>query len=110
MNDDFPDIPLEAASYYAALSILVGEISEDWAVVLRLSEDDIEDISWLVFPYEGDISQCDDLFEAAEGNDDKLLLKLRAGILFAYPTDTSFLSSWMASKLRNKPELAGRII
>ena len=93
---------------FTALCALTQEISKNWTVVLRLSEDDQNDIAWIIFPFEGDILQAED-WSISEEHPDKVTLKLRDGLLFSYPSNT-ILSNWMSIQLKNKPELAGRII
>lgn len=92
---------------FTALCALAWEISPQWTVVLRMDENQ-EDVAWILFPYEGDLLKHED-WSIAEDHPDKLTLKLREGLLFAHPSNTA-LSNWMSVQLKNKPELAGRII
>ena len=98
----------EMSWVFTALCALTQEISPNWTVVLRLSENDDDDIAWILFPFEGDLMKAED-WSISEEHPDKLTLKLREGLLFAYPSNTA-LSNWMSIQLKNKPELAVRII
>jgi hypothetical protein len=99
----------EVEWYFCTLSILTTHIGNRWAVVMRANEDDDQDVSWYVVPcddYEPD--EMEDLSEV-ETHPDRLVIKYRDGILFAHPT-SSPRSIWMSVKLKDQPELAGRII
>lgn len=102
------DLDEELAWCFCALCELSHEISPRWTVVLRLNDDDNEDVAWIIFPYEGDLLQEDD-WSVAEKHPDRVTIKLREGILFSHPTETA-LSNWMSIQLKNQPELAGRMI
>lgn len=99
----------EVEWYFCTLSILAVDVGSSWAVVMRANEDDDQDISWYIIPCDGFApDEMEDLSEA-ETHPDRLVLKYRDGILFAYPT-RSARSIWMSVKLKDQPELAGRII
>ena len=95
--------------YFCTLSVLVQHVGTGWAVIMRANEEDSSDISWYVVPYgDGESDEMEDL-SVVESNPDRLLIKYKDGIIFTYPT-RSPRSMWMSIKLKDQPELAGRII
>ena len=102
------DFDAELSWVFTTLCALTSEISPGWLVVLRLSETDENDIAWVLFPYEGDLFSTED-WSIAEEHPDKLTLKYREGLIFAYPSSTP-RSQRLAARLKTQPEMAGRII
>lgn len=102
-------LDVEQEWYHCTLSILALHIGGSWAAIMRLGDENPEDVCWYLIPCdEKPADEMDDLSEA-EVHPDRLTVKLRDGILFAYPTRTP-RSIWMSVQLKEQPELAGRII
>jgi hypothetical protein len=100
---------VEAEWYFCTLSVLALHIGSNWAVLMRVDDQDPEDILWYVIPCdERPADEMEDLSEAAE-HPDRVTIKLRDGILFSHATRTP-RSVWMNVQLKEQPELAGRII
>jgi len=103
------NLSLDAEWYFCTLSILALHIGSKWAVLMRVDDEDPEDIRWFVIPCdEKPADEMEDLSEAEE-HPDRVTIVLRDGILFSHPTRTP-RSIWMNVQLKEQPELAGRII
>lgn len=103
------NITVEQKWYFDTLSMLATSIGHKWFALMKLNKDEPEDISWFLVPCDGGpFDEMEDLSVAAD-HPDRVTVVLKDGILFANPTRTP-RSVWMSCKLKDQPELAGRII
>ena len=102
-------LPLEAEWYFCTLSILALHIGSKWATLMRVDDENPDDVRWYIIPCdEMPADEMEDL-SVAEEHPDRVTIRLRDGILFSKPTETP-RSVWMNVQLKEQPELAGRII
>jgi len=103
------EIPAETEWYFHTLSIVSMHIGSSWAVLMRIDEEEPDDVRWYVIPCDGEpADEMSDLSEA-ETHPERVTIRLRDGILFSKATREP-RSVWMNIQLKNQPELAGRII
>lgn len=106
INDLHPDPVIEWS--FCALTKYSKEISDSWQTVMRINPEDVNDVLLFIFPHEKQLGDDEDL-SFVEYHPHRITATIKDGIILAKSTESP-ISQWMLIKLKQQPELAGRII